>query len=269
VSAAAAGWAVWRRRTGARLTFTAASVGLVILRLDSSANQILGPSFLITFSLLVMSLLAAIGKQVQSARRAARAAELTSTRMEIELLKKNLQPHFLLNTLTALTEVVEQSPREAVKLIDDLAEELRSLSRMSAKKLIPLGQELELCRAHLRVMSLRTGKPWQLNAEDLDPASLVPPALFLTLIENGFTHQRIASTGGAFVLRRDNMPGNAMSFIFVSPGDIQDDPSRAAGGTGLRYVKARLEESFPGRWSFRQGPTSAGWESVIEIRNSA
>jgi hypothetical protein len=268
VCAAAAGWAVWRRRTGARLALTAALIGLVILRLDSSTNQILGPSFLVTFSLLVMSLLAAIGLQVQSARQAARAAELTAARMEIELLKKNLQPHFLLNTLTALTEVVEQSPLEAVRLIDDLAEELRSLSRMSAEKLIPLGQELDLCRAHLRVMSLRTGKAWQLRVENLDLASLVPPALFLTLIENGFTHQRIASTGGAFVLRRESVAGDSTTYIFVSPGETGGDPSRVAGGTGLRYVKARLDESFPERWSFRQGPTSAGWESVIEIRST-
>jgi LytS/YehU family sensor histidine kinase len=229
----------------------------------------LPPSFLITGGLLVLALLVSIGLQVQTARRAARAAELTAARMEIELLKKNLQPHFLLNTLTALTEVVEQSPREAVRLIDDLAEEFRSLSRMSAEKLIPLSQELDLCRAHLRVMSLRTGKAWRLEAESLDLAATVPPALFLTLIENGFAHQRVATSGAAFVLRQQKSPGGATLYVFESPGRAHDEPGRAAGGTGLRYVKARLEESFPSRWSFRQGPTEAGWESVIELRQTA
>ncbi len=269
VLAVAAGWAVWRRRSGARMAFAAALIGLASVRINEPMQQVLNGYFLCTFALLVLALLTSTGLKVQAARRAARAAELTAARMEIELLKKSLQPHFLLNTLTALTEVVEQSPREAVKLIDDLAEEFRSLSRMSAEKLIPLRQELDLCRAHLRVMSLRMGKSWQLRAEKIDPAALVPPALFLTLIENGFAHQRVAATDAAFVLRRESAADGATNYIFVSPGETREDPIRIAGGTGLRYVKARLEESFPGRWSFRDTRTEAGWETVIELRNPA
>lgn len=266
--AAAAAWAAWQRRTGARLVLGAALIGLAAVRRSAYPPQYLNLWFLVAFALLVMSLLAAIGLQVQAARRAARAAELTAARMEIELLKKSLQPHFLLNTLTALSEVVEQSPREAVRLIDDLAHEFRTLARVSAEKLIPMAQELELCRAHLRVMSLRTGKNWQLRAENLDPAALVPPALFLTLIENGFAHQRVAPPGASFMLRQERAADGGLNYIFVSPGEPNEDPARVPGGTGLRYVKARLEESFPGRWTFRDGSTPAGWETVIAIRGT-
>ena len=265
VSAVAAAWAVWRRRTGARLALAAALIGLVTVHRASNPPQFLAPTFLLTFCLLVTAILAAIGLQVQAARRAARAAELTAARMEIELLKKNLQPHFLLNTLTALSEVIEQNPSGAVRLVNDLADEFRSLSRMSAEKLIPLGQELDLCRAHLRVMSLRTGKFWTLEAENVDPAALVPPALFLTLIENGFAHQRVATPAATFVLREGDPANGARNYTFVSPGEVHDDPLRTPGGTGLRYVKARLEESYPGRWGFRSCQTATGWETVIEI----
>jgi hypothetical protein len=262
----AAAWAVWRRRIGARLALGAALIGLVSVQVNGA---MLAPSFSIAFALPVLALFASIGLQVQAARRAARAAELTAARMEIELLKKNLQPHFLLNTLTALSEVIEQSPSSAVKLVNDLADEFRSLSRMSAEKLIPIGQELDLCRAHLRVMALRTGKTWLLEAENVDPAALVPPALFLTLIENGFSHQRVAAPAAAFVLRQESSAEGGLSYVFVSPGEMHEDPVRIPGGTGLRYVKARLEESFPGRWSFRSCKTAAGWETVIEIQATA
>jgi hypothetical protein len=259
----AAAWAVWRRRIGARVALGAALIGLVSVQVNGA---MLAPSFSIAFALPVLALFASIGLQVQAARRAARAAELTAARMEIELLKKNLQPHFLLNTLTALSEVIEQSPANAVRLVNDLADEFRSLSRMSAEKLIPFWQELDLCRAHLRVMTLRTGKTWLLEAENVDPAAPVPPALFLTLIENGFSHQRVAAPAAAFMLRQEITAGGGLSYIFVSPGEMHEDPARTPGGTGLRYVKARLEESFPGRWSFRDCKTDAGWETVIEIR---
>jgi hypothetical protein len=46
---------------------------------------------------------------------------------------------------------------------------------------------------------------------------------------------------------------------------VQADPTRPAGGTGMRYVRARLEESFPARWSLRSEAVAGGWASVIEI----
>jgi hypothetical protein len=269
-SAAAAAWSVWKRRTGSAFALAATVVGLLVVRPeDPEVPYLLGPTFLATFGLVAMSLLASVGLQVQAARQAARATQLTAARLEIELLKKNLQPHFLLNTLTALSEVVEQNPREAVSLIDDLAEEFRALVRMSGERLIPLSHELDLCRAHLRVMSLRTGKRWMLDTANVDEASLVPPAMFLTLIENGFSHPRIAGAGGFFVLRQKSGANGSTTYVFVSPGEADEWEARSEGGTGIRYVKARLEESSPGRWSFRDGRTQGGWETVIEIRERA
>ena len=55
----------------------------------------------------------------------------------------------------------------------------------------------------------------------------------------------------------------------VSPSDptATTNPDGAtADGTGLRYIKARLEESFTGRWTLSGAPVSDGWETVIEIR---
>jgi hypothetical protein len=50
---------------------------------------------------------------------------------------------------------------------------------------------------------------------------------------------------------------------------IGSDFSESSFAFGFTYVKARLEESFPSRWNFRQGPTESGWESVMEIRATA
>jgi LytS/YehU family sensor histidine kinase len=217
---------------------------------------------------LVLSVFAALGLQIRDERRRAQEARLQAARLEIELLKKSLQPHFLLNTLTALSEVVERDPAGAVALIDDLAAEFRTLARMSGEKQIPLAQELDLCRAHLRVMSTRTGIAWTLQTGEIDPAASVPPALFLTLIENGFVHQRRSGGSTAFQLRMEQLAGLAR-FVFLSPGEMRTNPGRPAGGSGLRYVMARLEESFPQRWSFDQHAVASGWETVIEIRGSA
>ena len=133
-----------------------------------------------------------------------------------------------------------------------------------------MAQELELCRAHLRVMSPRTGKTWQPGAGKLDPAALVPPALFLTLIENGFSHQRVAPPRRVVhPAPGEGAAGGHLTTPSCRQARRRRTRRRAPGGTGLRYVRARLEESFPGRWSFRDGLTAAGWETVIEVRDTA
>ncbi len=254
------GRAAGQRRPGARIVLAGVLIGLVALRADENRSMV-SPAFLMSLGALVLCVVAGLGAQVQADRRRAREALLTTARLETELLKKNLQPHFLLNTLTAISELIEQDPPGAVLFIDDLADEFRSLARMSGEKLVPLGQELDLCRFHLRVIGRRTGRNHDLVVEGAAEATPVPPALFLTLIENGLVHQQ-AETGVAFRLVAQPA-GTGVHYAFVSPGRTRVLAGRPAGGTGLRYVKARLEESFPGRWTFSQMAVTGGWETII------
>lgn len=256
-----AGWACWRRRPGAWLALAGVVVALFVVRTDR--RVFLDPAFFLMIEALVLLVFAAVGAQVQAERRRAREAQLTAVRLETELLKKNLQPHFLLNTLTAVSEVIEQDPQGAVGFIEDLAAEFRSLAQMSGERLVPLARELELCRMHLKVIGRRTGRELGLVVEGIDPEVLVPPALFLTLIENGLVRQQPAATGVAFRLRAQPAEGTGLRFAFLSSGQTRELSTRVSGGTGLRYVKARLEESFPGCWSFSHGAVAEGWETVI------
>lgn len=265
VSLACVAWARRQRRRGAWPALAGLAASAVLLLLEAEDFR---ASFFLKFLPALVGLIAALAIQLHDERRQAREAQLAAARLETELLKKNLQPHFLLNTLAVLTEIVEQNPAAAVKLIDDLADGFRSLSRVSAEKLIPLGQELELCRAHLRVMSVRTAQPWHLATEGVDERAVVPPAVLLTLIENGFTHQRGVDGATTFRLRGERPHDGGMRYTFFSPGKVQAEPARPTGGTGLRYVRARLEESFPGRWSLRSEAAAGGWQSVIELRSA-
>ena len=265
MSVAIAAAAVWQRRPGAWFVLAAALAGLWLVQADR--RDFLNQWFFNVFSLLVLYVFALVGLQVRAARKRAQTAVLTTARLETELLRKNLQPHFLLNTLTAVSEVIEQDPRGAVKFIDDLAAEFRSLALMSGERLVPLQRELDLCHAHLKVISRRTGRKIGLQSAGVAHDTLVPPALFLTLIENGLVHQQVED-GADFTLS-GRQTEDGVTFAFRSPGRTREQPTRVAGGTGLRYVRARLEESFPGHWAFSQGPSAAGWETLIKWRQPA
>jgi hypothetical protein len=259
--------AVVRRRRGA--VFACAGLACSGLVLQISPRDFLDYAFFMSVGPATLGLLGALVWQLREERRAARQALLTAARLEIELLKRNLQPHFLLNTLATIQEVIEQEPKTAVTLIEALAEEFRVLARVSGEKLIPLGQELELCRAHLRVMSLRKGAGCTLTAEGIDERDLVPPALFHTLIENGLTHLLPRQGTQRFELRA-SPAGRRVRYVLRAHGE-RPSPAPETGprtGTGLRYIEARLEESFPGDWRCTSGPTAEGWETHLEIRRA-
>ncbi|MBL9201409.1 MAG: histidine kinase [Opitutaceae bacterium] len=258
--------AIWRRREGA--WWVAAGVVTTALLFERDPMHFDKTEFAFSFLPVLVGLIAAIALQVRRERLEARDAKLTAARLEIELLRKNLQPHFMLNTLTALAQFLEEKPAVAVRLIEDLAAEFRALTRLSAAKLVPLAEELALCRAHLRVISARTERAWSLETVGIDLSAAVPPALFLTLIENGFSHQRAQDGDTTFRLGVDR--GNdGIRYTFLSPGAIRADPSRAGGGMGLRYVRSRLDESFHGAWTLAQRETPGGWETVIELKPGA
>ncbi|MES2696709.1 MAG: histidine kinase, partial [Verrucomicrobiota bacterium] len=258
--------AVWVRKRGAG--FACAGLAVSVFMLLTAPRDFLDHAFFISAGPAVLGLLVALVLQLRDERREAQQAVLTAARLEIELLKKNLQPHFLINTLATIQETIEQEPRTASAMVEALATEFRILNRISGEKLVALEQELELCRAHLRVMSLRKAARCALRTSGLDEQALVPPALFHTLIENGLTHLLPREGRLDFELRAEQRPGTTR-YVLLAVGQRQQTEvvgvEPVEDGTGTRYVKARLEESFTGRWQLTAGPVLEGWETVIDL----
>lgn len=245
-----AAWAGWRRQPSA--WWVAAGLGVSAFLVAVKPYTYINTEFVFRFLPTVLAFTAALGIGLREERAAGQRASLRAARLEIELLKKNIQPHFLMNTLTSLLEVIEQQPRAAGKMIEALATEFRILSGVSGEQQIPLWQELQLCDAHLRIMSLQRGREFTLQTDLRGATTPIPPALFHTLIENGLTHQIIRTSPAEFVLAEIVTP-TTRTFRLTAPGQAPAGPDTHSGaipkeGTGLRYVKARLEESFPGAW---------------------
>lgn len=193
-------------------------------------------------------------------------AQVRSTRLELELLKKQLQPHFLLNTLTALSEWVETEPKKGVEMIDALSQEFRLLQANSSAKLIPLKTELELCRQHLQVMSLRRDVQLKIKEHCDDGSILIPPGVIHTLLENALSHNNYQSNAD-FQLSVKTLSDGAVELKLQSPRTGQP-VKKESGGLGHNYIKSRLKESFADRWEFKSGPESDQfWVDKIILLN--
>src|SRR5262249_34275915 len=158
-----------------------------------------------------------------------------ATLLELELLKRRIAPHFLMNTLNALAEWVESDPKAGVRMIEALAGEFRLLSQISDRAMIPLSEEIALCRRHLEVMSFRVDHPFSLTVKGVDESIEVPPGVLHTLVENAFTHGRFAQ-GGEFELVSE-MEKDGVRLVLLTPPAQRAEVTRAPRGEGLAYVR--------------------------------
>ncbi len=259
-SAAIAFVSVLRRRSGA----VAGLAGCMVLLAGMyvSFQQHVEYAWALGFCGLIVLLTLSLSRQMAEQNRRRQESELRSARLELELLKKHIQPHFLLNSLNSVIAWLEEEPSTAVRLVNALAEELRLILQFSKEKLVPVSEELRLCRLHLDVMGLRKDRAYSLSADPVPPGERVPPLVIHTLVENGLTHgsERVHS----FAFRREAASGR-VRYVVSNDGGSAGVDGRVGEGTGIRYVKTRLEEAFPGSWRISGGPANGGWETHIEL----
>jgi len=217
-----------------------------------------GPLFLIVIIIILSSM------EISRNNKKHRESILKASRLENELLKRNIQPHFILNTLTALQEVVEKYPEKASSLIEALADEFRLFSKVAGEKLINIKDELNICDAHLRIMEYRKGVNFSLTTEGITGDETIPPGIFHTIVENGTTHGFSELKTGNFLFNKI-VEANCVKYILFNNGRSEVENSQIKKGTGFKYIEARLEESFPGKWNLDYKPVPDGWEVVITI----
>ncbi len=253
--------AVARRRRGAWPALCGIVPALACLTLD--APGFLDRGFYFAVDALLACLLIGHLLVWRDETTAHERALARSARFEAELLKRHLQPHFVMNTLTAIGGWIEEDPPTAVRMIDALSTELRVLNGIADRRLIPMAEELRLCRAHLETLGLRRDRIYRLETDGVDEADPVPPALIHTLLENAVTHA--PSGDGEIVLRLTAVRhGGRSRYTFTSPlGSAA--AGEAYGGTGTRYVTARLREAWGEDWSLSQEAVGDRWQVEIDV----
>jgi LytS/YehU family sensor histidine kinase len=243
--------AIRLKKQGAWLASFAITVVTLINLLLPYSYQV--QYFYPSFGLLIIIVLTSLSQKMKATQIQRNAALLNSASLEISLLKRNIQPHFILNTLTSIEQWIEENPQVAIKFIDALADEFRVLNSMSEQKLVTLQDEIDLCNSHLKIMSYRKDQSYQLELDIFNTKQLIPPAIIHTLLENALSHN-IYDAATNFKLSQQQK-GNKVLICLTTPLGINAKLSISShsSGTGLKYIRARLEESFSEDWSMTQG----------------
>lgn len=191
------------------------------------------------------------------------AAEAKLEEAQWVLLRGQLSPHVLFNSLNGLAELVRQDPVAAEQAILDLSELYRALLRHGDRPKAPLGDERALVQRFLAVEGLRLGDRLQVQWDwdaSLDEAE-VPPFLLQPLVENALKHGIAPHQAGGrltITLRREGQGlrlkvANSGRGLGLVPGQ----------GVGLRNLEARLNLAYGAHAAFHLG--SEGPLTVAEV----
>ncbi|WP_167856221.1 sensor histidine kinase [Hymenobacter metallicola] len=110
---------------------------------------------------------------------------------EAESLRQQLDPHFMFNALNALTSLVEEEPKLAVRFIRQLSQVYRYVLDARQREVVPLADELEFAQSYLFLQNIRYGEALRVELPESSavPANgVVPPLSLQLLLENALKH---------------------------------------------------------------------------------
>lgn len=206
-----------------------------------------------------------------------RRRELSALRLEtrlaqtqLQMLRAQLQPHFLFNTLNTVAALMHEDVEAADAMLAALSDLLRLALHGDGGHEIPLRQEVEFLRRYLDIMHIRF-RGLLTAAVEIDPAALdalVPTLVLQPLVENAVRHgvaKRL--DGGQVTVRAERLDGVLLLRVADNgPGVPAGWEESAHSGVGLRNTRARLHQLYgtAHRIEIRNRP-SGGFELTLTV----
>lgn len=185
------------------------------------------------------------------------SARLAEEKARLEVLRYQLNPHFLFNALNSVCAHIIQDPAAARAMVVRLADFCRlTLHRPGdAEAAMTLGEELHLLRAYLEIEQARMGELMQVEIQS-EPALenfTLPPFLLLPLVENAVKYGAATSPERLSIkltVRRDGARG--IEITVANTGEWLEPGAHSAPSTGigLENLRQRLARYFPSAHEF-------------------
>ena len=155
-----------------------------------------------------------------------------------ESLKDQISPHFLFNSLNALTNLVYEDPDKAVSFIKQLSEVYRYVLETRYREVVALSEELKFLEAYLYLQRIRFGNKLIVEIDQMDETIQVPPLALQLLIENAIKHN-IVSEDDPLTIRL-----YSQGDFLVVENNLQKKTTlsgETSSGIGLENISRRYE----------------------------
>lgn len=262
--------AKWRRVSNWGIHLAAcAMIGLASATWNTSLEELLNPwanlpgpdpfgrlwlqrfeNSLLSYVLLYSAILLvshALHFREQLTRQQTETARLNEqlSKAQLNALRRQIEPHFLFNTLNAIAGLVRENRNDAaVTMIAGLSDFLRRVLEDSNRQHVPLGEELEFALKYLDIQKVRFGERLRVNVSvpnELLPAP-VPSLILQPMVENAIKHgiaKRVQ--GGAVRITALRTNGTLKLSVYNDGPSLPQDWEKTHSGIGIANVQTRLQ----------------------------
>jgi len=225
--------------------------------------------------LLLYGFVYGIAGTVQSRLRAQRDA-MKSLELQRQLsaahlraLQMQLEPHFLFNTLNAITTLVELGrTKEAAEMLSHLNVILKSTLKRTTPEKVPLSQEFEMMENYLAIEQVRFADRLHVEIK-VEPGALdglVPCFLLQPIVENAIRHGIANCENEGLVQASARREGANLLLQVRDSGRGLEDRTQNGHGIGLRNTRERLAHFYPDGYAMQAQPLdTGGFEVAIAI----
>ena len=197
------------------------------------------PALLIIFCLVV----AMVREKAETAKRYSQQQDAAALLRDAELfkLRQQLQPHFLFNSLNAISSLTITAPEKAAEMVSRLADFLRTAVRQGQRDFVSFDEEISYLESYLWIEAVRFGDRLHIDwaLEDGLSELRIPPFLLQPLMENAIRYGIYGRTGEVRIAIRARHAHNLLSIHIENPFDPAMTPSNGTG-FGLTGVRRRL-----------------------------
>ena len=197
--------------------------------------------------------------------------EKLNLQSELNLLKAQLHPHFLFNTMNNLYALSIEESTKTSEGIAKISELLRSVLYDCNDIEIELEKEIKLIENYIDLEKMRYGKRLKINFEIKGKTSdiKIAPMLFFTFVENCFKHGCSNDPGNPYINIQISASKNQILFHSVNSknGKKEENQKNKNGGIGLVNVQKRLKIIYGDRFDLKINDNRNKFEVILSIFN--
>jgi sensor histidine kinase YesM len=202
-------------------------------------------------------------------QRLAQELQRDKAEAQLELLKSQVQPHFIFNTLNNIYSLSLKNHPQTSDLIYRLSSLLSYMLYDSRKDFIPVSKEMEYIHNYIELEKIRYGERLDVavNCFDTVDAFNIPPFLLLPLVENSFKHGVSKDVGNSWI-RIDLSVKEDWLTVKIENSRVSEALNGHAmyKGIGLQNVKKRLEILYPERHEFKYMSEGQSFLTVLKLK---
>lgn len=172
--------------------------------------------------------------------------------MELMLIKSQINPHFLFNTINNIDVLITKNSNLASEYLNKLSDILRYMVYETKAEKIPLVKELDYIKKYIELQKIRTTNPNYVNFEVQGDANnlVIAPMSFFPFIENAFKHTENKKNQHSIFIKV-LIEKNQITFECKNPYQPALDKKHNFGGVGNELIKKRMMLIYPDKHSLK------------------